>query len=248
MTTASMVPDIQVLPARPAPRVIWTPGALPPAERADNLMQMLLRGHRALNDELHGQATLPRRIIQLIGLSVVGFALHGAAVGLALQALQGHLGIGVLPGHPVIWLPVAFTLSLIGALGICLPIFFFCSQMAGLDTPLSLIAAQALRANATSAILLFALLPFYVALGLGTVWVPTLAPAALYLGLGLPLIAGLGGIRAVYLGFVDLAQRQKPEGQRRQLLLVMVLCASVVYALVAPVAMYRLSEVLGHIL
>jgi len=247
MATASATSDLAALPdlPRPAARTIWTPAA-PPA-RPGNLMQMLLLGHRSLNDELHDQVALPRRILQLIGLAVVGFALHGAAVGLALQRLHG-LGLGTLPGHPALWLPVAFTISLIGALGICLPIFFFCSQMAGLDTPLPLVAAQALRANATSAILLFALLPFYVALALGTLWVPALAPAALYLGFGLPLLAGLGGIRAVYLGFADLAQRQSPEGQRRQLLLVMVLCASVVYALVAPVAMYRLAEVLGHVL
>ena len=69
-------------------------------------------------------------------------------------------------------------------------------------------------------------------------------------GLILPFVMGLAGVRTVHRGFVDLARTLPTDGgvRRQSLLLAMVLCATFVYALVAPVALYRIGQALSHFL
>ena len=67
-------------------------------------------------------------------------------------------------------------------------------------------------------------------------------------GLGIPFVVGLFGMRALYLGFCDLA-RVLPITHRRRgdFLRRMVLCWAVVYTSVAPVALYRLAEAFARV-
>lgn len=228
----------------PAPQWIPTP-APPPAKRPD-VIRLLLGGTKEFNEELTDPSKLGLRLTQALGIAIVGFGLHGAITGMVAEALGDHLKLVHLGGHPMLWLPIALAASLIGALGLCLPIFYFCSQMAGLDVSPAMVAVQALRANATRAIVLFGLLPVVVALALGAIAAQTGADAAVAVGLALPIVIGLGGIRQIYLGFVDLAERQNLPKDRRPLMLGMILGATAIYGLIAPVALYRLCDILGH--
>ena len=134
-----------------------------------------------------------------------------------------------------------------GALCICLPSFYFYTQLSGLDASFRLVTAQALRAQATMSVLLLGVLPFYAAWLLGTVVGVFDEPGtALFAGMCLPFGVGLWGIRAVYRGFCDLAEHLPITHQRRgNFLQRLVLCWGGVYSVVAPVALYRLGEALG---
>jgi hypothetical protein len=197
-----------------------------------------------MNEELRDQAVLPLRLLQLLGIATFTYALHGAVVGLMVFFLKRDLTL-VPPGpHLYLSLPIAFTTGLIGALGLCLPIFLFCAQMSGIEGSPALIAVQALRAKATSALALFGLLPVYLAVGLGTLWLHLGADIAVLFGFLLPILVGLVGIVAIYRGFVDLADRQQLPPERRSLVKTMVIGASAVYAVVAPVALVWMCALL----
>jgi hypothetical protein len=229
-----------VSPPAPAP----APPPLPAPDERRGFLPMLLGDHAALSAALQDPLAFRAIVPKLLGVSVLGFVLHGLVAGVAAELFAADPAAGIsLGGHPALWMPIAFTLSLVGALGICLPIFAFCSQVAGLDVPLPVVAAQALRANATSSALLLGLVAYALGCVLHLFGTPALAVG---LGLALPFVLGLFGIRAVYKGFSDLA-RAMPEGleRRRGLLRVMVFSAALVYAAVAPIALWRLAQALG---
>jgi hypothetical protein len=112
---------------------------------------------------------------------------------------------------------------------------------------LAQIVSQVLRAKAASAVVLIGILPIYVAVVLGLVVFgaePELLEGCLYLGLGLPFLAGLEGVRALYRGVSSMAQSM-PEDRRcrrecflRRLTLSWAAC----YTVVSPVLVYRLWQ------
>jgi hypothetical protein len=221
------------------------------SSRPPGVVRLLLQRSRALNEELEHPATLFGQLAQLLAISVLAFAMHGAVVGALTLLFSGssHVGLG-----PLAWagLGLAFPLSLIGALGLCLPVFVFCARVAGIEASPIVVALQALRANAVSALALFGMLPAYLAAGLGVlVWHRTLSSEDVYgftlflvaLGFAMPILVGLFGIRSVYRGFVDLAERQHVSEERRGLVKSIVLGASAAYAVVAPVALIWASWV-----
>lgn len=214
--------------------------------RRPDLIRLLLRGPRAMNEELQDPAVLPIRLVQLLTISAFTFALHGAVVGLMAMLLEHELLIVPLGAHLYLSLPIAFTVGLIGALGLCLPVFLFCAQMSGIEASPALVAVQALRAKSTSALALFGLLPIYIAVGLGTLWLHRGADIAVIFGLLLPVLAGIVGIVAIYQGFVDLAQRQQMPKERLGVVKTMVVCASAVYGVVAPVALVWMCALLWN--
>jgi hypothetical protein len=190
-------------------------------------------------------------IQRLLALSVLGLSIHGLVVGLSAQLLRGQaLGDFYARGTPAGWMPLSFTFAFLGALCVCLPSFYFYTQLSGLDATFRLVTAQALRAQATTAVLLLGVLPFYAAwvlahvvLGVGD------AGQALFFGMALPFVVGLAGVRAVYQGFCALAEHLPITHQRRgNFLRRMVLCWGAVYSAVAPVALYRLADALAQVL
>jgi hypothetical protein len=214
-----------------------------PVPRRLGLTRLLLRDPGALNEELARPERLPVRVAQLLGLSVGTFAVFGAVVGV-MVTLLGHNSFAQAAPHPWASLPIVFALGLTGALGLCLPVFVFCAQVSGLDASPALVTAQALRAKATSALALAALLPAYIAVSLGALWFRVGADEAIVLGLLLPVLVGLVGITAIVRGFLDLAERQGLRHERRAGLTALVVGASAVYTLVAPVALFWLFEAL----
>lgn len=225
--------DVPVLPA-PVP----VPG----------MFDLILRGESRLHRLMRDEAGLPEVIQKFLALSVLGLTIHGVVLGLAAGMFEPNRALAwYQAGHPVVWMPLALMGAFLGALCICLPSFYFYTQLSGLDASFRLVTAQALRAQATMSVLLLGVLPFYAAWLLGTVVGVFDTPGtALFAGLCLPFGVGLWGIRAVYRGFCDLAEHLPITHKRRgNFLKRLVLCWGGVYSVVAPVALYRLGEALG---
>jgi len=210
----------------------------------DLILRREARLHRLMRDEVD----LPEIIQKFLALSVLGLTIHGVVLGLAASLFSPSPSLAwYQAGHPVLWMPLALIAAFLGALCICLPSFYFYTQLSGLDASFRLVTAQALRAQATMSVLLMGVIPFYTAWLLGTVVGVFDAPGtALFAGLCLPFAVGLLGIRAVYRGFCDLAEHLPVTHKRRgHFLRRLVLCWGGVYTVVAPVALYRLGEALG---
>src|SRR4029079_12471485 len=127
----------------------------------------------------------------MLMLSTIGLAIHGAVVGFAEEMLSpGFFG----HGHPAAWLPLALVGAFVGASAVCLPSFYFYTQLSGLDASFRLVTAQALRVQAKTSELLLAALPFYVALALGGAVQHRMDSEPIVLiGLALPFLVGLLG-------------------------------------------------------
>lgn len=192
-------------------------------------------------------------IEQLLALSVLGLVLTGVAVGVAAEAitLPPHTPLRHLAtGTAVLWMPITAVAAFLGALSICLPSFYFYTQLAGIDASFRLVTAQALRAQATTSVLLLAALPVFLAVALANVVVGVFSGAGvLWFGLLLPFVVGMFGIGSVYRSFTRLVTRlPKTHARRGAFVRRLVLAWGAVYTFVAPVAVYRIGEALSGIL
>ena len=189
-------------------------------------------------------------IQQLLTLSVGGAALYGFAVGLAAQFLQVQGTVGEWLGHfPLLTLPLALTAAFLLALAVCLPSFYFYTQLSGLDASFRLITMQALRIQARTSILLLGVLPVYAAIVLAAV-VGVIAGGQelIMLGILLPFIVGLAGLTSLYKSFERLGQILPVAHVRRPCFLSRLVTAwGMVYAVVCPVALYRIGEGLASL-
>src|SRR5687768_8918187 len=117
------------------------------------MFDLILRGQQRLSALLADERELPAIIKKLLMLSILGMLVHGVVVGAVTEALSaraGHELADFIGGRPMIWMPPAFVIAFLGALSICLPSFWFYTQLAGLDASFRLVTAQALRAQATT--------------------------------------------------------------------------------------------------
>ena len=186
----------------------------------------------------------------VLALSLFGIAVHGLVLGLAAHLLPPELaGPFSARGTPALWMPLAFMGSYVGALCICLPSFYFYTQLAGLDASFRLVTAQALRAQATTSVLLLGVLPFYAAYALAAALRVIDGQYVIAIGYFLPFAVGILGVRALYRAFEELSlQIPRTHARRGNFLLRMVLCWAGIYSVVAPVALWRLAEALGNVL
>ena len=95
-------------------------------------------------------------------------------------------------------LTLAYVLGLVAATGVCLPSFYFYGLLAGVKLSMLQSAAHAVKCLAVTAVVLVGGLPIYVAVSLGMIvfsapdeWLRF----TITLGLALPFIAGLWGVR-----------------------------------------------------
>jgi hypothetical protein len=248
-TLDNVVPSFPSLPSKePQEAPSPAPRPTPAPERQDELgmFDLILRGQAHLTSVLRREKDLPATLQKLLVLSLLGLGVHGLVVGFAAEVLGANLFGGAV-GHPTLWMPIAFVFAFVGALCVCLPSFYFYTQLSGLDASFRLVTAQALRAQATTAVLLLGVTPFYAALVLaGALGFIESTNHVIVAGLVVPFVVALFGMRALYKGFCDLAQVLPLTHQRRgDFLRRMVLCWAVVYTSVAPVALYRIGEALS---
>jgi hypothetical protein len=243
-------------PSAPAPDPVPKPVAAAPAPVAPavaaelpvpGMLDLILRGQSQLTRVLLDERALPVAVQKLLALSLLGLGLHGLVLGVAAQVLPAELPWGGPLGHPVVWMPLSLVLAFVGALCVCLPSFYFYTQLSGLDATFRLVTAQALRAQATMAVLLLGVVPFYAALVLGcAAGAVTDASRVVLAGVALPFVVGLYGMLALYRGFGELSLVLPITHRRRgHFLQRMTLCWAVVYSAVAPVALVRLAQTLA---
>jgi hypothetical protein len=148
-------------------------------------------------------------------------------------------------------LVAAFVLGLIGAIGVCLPSFYFYGLLAGVQTTMLQVTSHATKGMASAAVAVIGVLPIYIALVLGTLvfGLPAAAvEAQCLLGMLLPFIAGLWGTRSLYIGFVGLSDTLPPDRRcrracfLRRLMIAWCLC----FTAVTPLMIFTLWEYLGR--
>lgn len=213
------------------------------------LLDLLLRNEGALNRLLLDGRRLTGTLQKLLGVAALGLLIHGLVVGVVAHSMVGQRVDGFVQGRPLLWMPLTFVGALIGALTICLPSFYFYTQLSGLDASFRLVTAQAVRVLAKTSVLLLGVAPFYAALALSsatgllgdretTVWI----------GFAVPFVVGLWGIAALRRSFAELVGILPITHPRRgNFLTRMVLAWGAVYSVVAPVAFWRLGEALGRV-
>src|SRR5262249_53760930 len=116
-------------------------------------------------------------------------------------------------------LPLAYALGIVLAACVCLPSFYFYGLLAGGRLSWFAITSLIGKGMAANAILRLGLVPIYVGGALGAVVfaAPTeILKPVLALGLILPFIAGLWGMRAIYVGLMDVAAVLPAEWQCRR--------------------------------
>ncbi len=206
-----------------------------------------------LNREPDRQRTLLPRLLLL---AQAGYLVYSAMMLLLLNvapaaAAPSQLGL-VIPraawqDGSALGLPVAYGAGIVLASCICLPAFYFYSLLAGVRMTWAQITCVIVKGTAANAVMLLGILPIYVAVALGLFVFegPPLAVAWVQLlGLFLPFVAGLWGLREIYRGIMDLSAALPPAWQcgRRCFLRRLTLSWAVVYTAVAPVMIYRLWE------
>jgi hypothetical protein len=191
------------------------------------LVELLLKNPAradALNREENGQAEL---IPRFLSIALASYVLFSVAMILILSStpqgaeLNRFLEIPVVRwwNGPALGLLTAYNLGLVAATCICLPSFYFFALLAGVRMSMVQIVGQVLRCKASSAIVLVGILPIYVAVVLGMVVfhiAPGILEAVLYVGLALPFIAGLEGVRSIYRGVMGMAETLPPERRCRR--------------------------------
>jgi hypothetical protein len=102
---------------------------------------------------------------------------------------------------------LAYCLGLVAANGVCLPSFYFYGLLAGVRTSMLGVVSHAMKGMASAAVALLGILPIYVATALTVIVFPLprgLLLGCVALGLALPFVAGLWGVKTLYDGFLAL--------------------------------------------
>jgi hypothetical protein len=211
--------------------------------RTTELIELMLKDQRRLDVLIREEADAPELIPRLLGIAFVGFTIFGIAATLIL-----NLG-GSLPA----WVPrarfsdgtwanltLAYVLGLIAATGVCLPSFYFYGLLAGIKLTMLQSVAHTVKCLAVTAVVLVGALPIYVAISLGMIVFS--APAdwlqsTIGLGLALPFVAGLWGVKTLFLGFADFAETLPPcrKAERACFLRRLTVAWAACYTTVTPV-------------
>lgn len=219
------------------------------------LVELLLKDPQQLDALNREEARQVDFIPRFLGIALAAYTLFGVALLLILNAAPAE-------SYPHRWLEVpaagwhdgsalglllAYDLGLVGATGICLPSFYFFGLLAGVRMSMLQLTGQVVCCKASSAVVLVGILPIYVAVVLGLVVFG--APAEtlewlLYLGLVLPFVAGLEGVRALYHAVLGMADTLPPErrGHRERFLRRLTLSWAAVYTAVSPLLIFRLWQ------
>ena len=216
--------------------------------RTTELVELMLKDRRRLDVLIRDDAHAPELIPRLLAVALLGFTIFGIAATLIMN----------LGGAQPSWMPraqwsdgtwasltLAYVMGLVAAAGVCLPSFYFYGLLAGVKLTMLQAAAHAVKCLAVTAVVLVGVLPIYVAVSLGMIvfsapieW----TQLTIALGLALPFLAGLAGVRSLFIGFTDLAFTLPScqKAGRACFLRRLTLAWSVCYTTVTPVMIYWL--------
>jgi hypothetical protein len=186
----------------------------------------------------------------LLAIGLVSFSLFALGLVLTLGAAPADALPGFLAARwTAHWMASALALWLAYALGftltsgVCLPSFYFYGLLAGVRLSWVQVTAQIMKGQASTAVMLIGILPIYVAAALGANVFAAPSPLlqkVLYVGLALPFVAGLWGVRSIYVGFLGLSDTLPPQRrcQRECWLRRLTAACSACYTTVCPVMIY----------
>lgn len=207
------------------------------------LVELVLKDRGRLNALIREDSHAPELIPRLLAVALLGFTVFGIATTLIM-----NLG-GSLPS----WVPLtrwsdgtwanltlAYVLGLVAATGVCLPSFYFYGLLAGVKLSMLQVAAHSVKCLTITAVVLVGALPIYVAVSLGMIVFSAPDDAlrlTITLGLALPFVAGLWGVKTLFLGFADLADTLPPfrKAQRARFLRRLTVAWAACYTAVTPV-------------
>jgi hypothetical protein len=237
-------------------------GALPSEVDGDHsersalgLVELLLKNSEKADSLSRDEGRQAEIMPRFLGIALASYLLFGYAMVLLLSIAPAEAYPRQLFAVPAArwtdgapWsLMAGYTVGLVAASGICLPTFYFFGLLAGVRMSMVQVVGVVLRCTASSAVVLIGVLPIYVAVVLGLIVFharPEILELYLYLGLALPFLAGLEGVRAIYrvvTGFAEtlpLERRCRRQCFLRRLTLSWAAC----YTVVSPVMIYRLWE------
>jgi hypothetical protein len=216
------------------------------------LTELLLKDPDHLDRLARDEGRQPLLIPCFLAVGLASFSLFALALVLTLSAAPP----AALPwplaerwtahgtGSAVaLWLAYALGFTL--TTGVCLPSFYFYGLLAGVRVSWLQVTAQVMKGQASTAVMLMGILPVYLAAALGAVVFgapPDVLRAVLYVGLGLPFVAGLWGVRSIHRGFLGLSDTLPPERRddRECWLRRLTAACSACYTAVCPVMIYTL--------
>jgi hypothetical protein len=231
----------------------------PPGAEEQNtlgLVELLLK-EPALVDRLNRDPEAQRELFpRFLLIAQAGFLVYGLVVLLLLNLApaEAYPHFALLTVPPASWtngtalaLPLAYCIGIVLSACVCLPTFYFFSLLAGVNMSWLQLVSVLAKGMAANAVFLLGILPIYVALALGLLVAKAPDDAlswTLFVGLLLPFVSGLWGLRAVYQGVMDLSGVMPVgwQSQRRCFLRRLIFSWAAVSAAVLPVMIYRLWE------
>lgn len=230
---------IEESPLHDAP--VALPYREPEQPNMGELIHWLISDHEDLDYILLKPENWSNNLQSLLLLTLLGLGLHGFCVGWLAQTTHTIQATGTLS-----WMPVVFVGAFVGSMIVCLPSFYFYTQLAGLDMSFAIVGVFASRVLAKTAVLLFGLLPFYVALALSTRYTALTIDDIIVVGFLLPFVVGFWGLRTLYYAFQMLNDTFPKQYQHRgNFLLRTVMAWGGIYLVVAPVALLSMTQSFG---
>jgi len=242
-----------------------TPGLL-------DLVELILKDRPRLEKVIRDPSLAAELLPRFLAIALICFTLFGVALALVFQAIGVYPMLApiklALDGTTLLnfealdqfgttrlfgafarsaRLIAAYDVGLIAAAGVCLPSLYFYGLLAGVPMSLARVTVHTVKAMATTAVALVGILPIYMAFSLGAAIFHAprvLSDSILWMGLVLPFIAGLFGVRSLYFGFTALTDALPEERQSRRACFLrrLVVSWSVCYTAVTPVMIYSLWE------
>jgi len=221
-----------------------------------NLTEMTLKRPEDVRAVTRDEDLQPRAVLNLLLIGLAGIALFSAAFTVILDCSPRIPWVPRVSFHDrsILRPMLSYTIGMVGALGICLPSFYFYGLLSGIRASMLQVTAISLHALATTGIILMGLLPIYVGSILGVIVVGAthnlVYPFLVAVGLLLPFLAGLTSLKVMYEGFVDLI-RTLPETRmesRAPMVRMLALAWACLYTAVAPVTLWAVRTQLEKIL
>jgi hypothetical protein len=222
------------------------------------LAELLLKDPAGVDRMTRDESRLADLIPRFLALALASFSIYTLAIIAVLHFVPPSALPPVLASHwsgggvaPSLALWAAYTLGMIAASGICLPSFYFFGLLAGVRLTFLKTVAHVVKGKGATSVMLVGLLPVYVAVALGMIvfeadesWLR----ASIYLGLALPFLAGLWGVRSIHRGFLTLVDTiaQEQRSSRAMFLRRLTLAWAAVYTAVTPVMIWTLWKTLAE--
>jgi hypothetical protein len=221
------------------------------------LAELLLKDPLRVDRMTRDEGRLAEYIPRFLGLALASFSIYSGAMVAVLHFVPAAALPDIVSDHwhgggirPSLALWAAYTLGMVAASGICLPSFYFFGLLAGLRLSFLQTVAHVVKGKGATSVMLVGLLPVYFAMVLGMIVFEaseTWQLNCVCLGLALPFIAGLWGVRSIYRGFVSLVDSIPEDRRYGRALFVrrLTLAWATVYTAVTPIMIWTLWKAIA---